>query len=1092
MNKKKNEEQIDSILEAIMSLSQLDYSRRAIIKDDGNQLDAIASGINMLSEQLKEIVDSKRELEESEKKFRMLADSIPVQYYALDSEFRFIYWNKATEIVTGILEKDAIGKIFHELFPDLKGMSLDKGHKEVLTRGIPKNSPVQYQFGEKLHYFDMSIYPSGNGIAVLANDITVIKETELEIKELNDTLEKKIEERTELLEQSQELAHLGSWILDLRSNQLDWSDEVYRIFGLQPQEFEATYEAFLDAVHPDDRDKVNAAYTNSVKEGKDSYEIGHRLLNKETGEIKYVFEKCQHERDASGNIIRSVGFVQDITERKKTEEIIRQSELRLNTAQRIAKIGSWEIDIATGKITWSDEMYAIYQCDPATFIINTESLGNLVHPDYRKALSNRISGMISGKRGVPLDFRLNATDKWIRGQGEVLFNKEGKPFKIYGTTQDITESKMVEEALKENIKEISDLKHALDEASIVAITDTKGIIKYANDNFCNISKYSREELIGQDHRIINSGYHSKGFIRDLWTTIANGEIWHGEMRNKAKDGTFYWVDTTIIPFLNEKGKPFQYVAIRIDITERKKVEETLLKTSTRLSLASQSGGVGIWEMDILENKLKWDDQMYRLYGLKEEQFGGAYESWQKGLHPDDAERCNAEVKAAMNGIKDFASEFRVIWSDSSIHYIKAIAKVERDTSGKAIKFIGTNWDITGSKQTENALLEYKNELEQKVRERTAELSTAFEKIKEDDFRLVQAQRIGKIGSWELDFETGELKWSDEMYKIYNCDPKTFKPSVESLISLLPPEYRETMNNSIIKTTSGILQPPLYFYIYNSDGSIKYLQRQGEIIVDEAGKPIKARGTVQDITEKKIIEDELKKTVTELNNKYNELMQFSYIVSHNLRAPIANIIGLANVINMPDNSMEEKLEIVEYIQTSAIKMDDLVRDLNMILASRSPLNTRKEMVHIPDLINNILNTLEKQIIESGIDIKTNISDDAKEIFAIKSYIESILYNLINNAIKYKSSKRVLDLNISSKRINDNLSIKVSDNGIGIDLKRHRESVFGLYKRFHMKSEGKGLGLHMTKAQVETLGGEITVESEPGRGTTFTILLPMQTS
>ncbi|MEO7984643.1 MAG: PAS domain S-box protein, partial [Bacteroidota bacterium] len=263
--------------------------------------------------------------------------------------------------------------------------------------------------------------------------------------------------------------------------------------------------------------------------------------------------------------------------------------------------------------------------------------------------------------------------------------------------KDVTESKKAGQELLKTLKEVTDYKFALDESSIVAITDHKGIIKYANKNFCKISKYSADDLIGQDHRIINSGYHPKEVIKNLWATIASGKIWKGDLKNKAKDGTIYWVDTTIVPFLDEKGKPYQYVAIRADITERKKVEEELAYSEMHFRSLIENSAEGIALTDEFSNNI------YRSPAARKMMGDVPKENTVNLSHPDDRETINGKRAEALNN-PGMPVSFQGRFRHAAGQYIWLEGILTNLLHVKGVNAVVTNFrDITQRKEAEERL-----------------------------------------------------------------------------------------------------------------------------------------------------------------------------------------------------------------------------------------------------------------------------------------------------------------------------------------------------------------------------------------------------
>ena len=258
--------------------------------------------------------------------------------------------------------------------------------------------------------------------------------------------------------------------------------------------------------------------------------------------------------------------------------------------------------------------------------------------------------------------------------------------------------------LKKSLRENKYQLITLDQHAIVGITDVGGRIIHVNDKLCEISGYSREELLGQNHRILKSEHHSNDFFKKLWDTISSGKVWHGVICNKAKNGSEYWVNSTIVPFLDEKGKPYKYVSVRTDITNLRVSED-------RLSRSQKFANIGTWDWDIISGELYWSDRIWSLFGFNKKNTDATYDNFIEAVHPDDRELVINTVTDCNENGNAYDIEHRVVWPDGTIHWLHESGDVVRNSSGKPIHMLGVVRDITLFKTTEQEMMVAREEAE---------------------------------------------------------------------------------------------------------------------------------------------------------------------------------------------------------------------------------------------------------------------------------------------------------------------------------------------------------------------------------------------
>ena len=510
------------------------------------------------------------------------------------------------------------------------------------------------------------------------------------------------------------------------------------------------------------------------------------------------------------------------------------------------------------------------------------------------------------------------------------------------------------------------------------------------------------------------------------------------------------------------------ISFSLDVFEKEKQRtqsEQLLKYKQfRLSQAQSIAHLGSWELEFSTGIALWSEEACRIYGLSPEDNFQSYESWLSFLHPDDRDYVLETIKQGEETLSNTAIFHRIIRRDGTIRHIYGQTQFQFNSEGRPVGVYGVVHDVTEMKEAEEAL---------RISEST--LKSTFDNTSE--------------GFFLIDIN-GNIRLFNNKAKEFVLLNSPEKVSIgKSIFDFIHTFRKENFKTILAKVLSGETIRYEHCLERENDEAIWF-----NFTINPVYNKVKIEGvciTISDISQHKLSEMHLKKLNKNLENYTKELIisnkdleQFSYIVSHNLRAPVANIIGLTNELNNDVHNNETKKILKTELLSSVKRLDNVIIDLNSILKVKKEVSENKEIVNLSELIGIIKSSIKNLIQKESVQIKTNFIY-GNEFNTLKSYLHSIFYNLISNSIKYRQPSLPPVIEISSRRYDSKLVIIFEDNGTGIDMEKNGGQVFGLYKRFHPNIEGKGMGLFMVKTQVEMLGGKITIQSEINKGTEFKI-------
>lgn len=492
----------------------------------------------------------------------------------------------------------------------------------------------------------------------------------------------------------------------------------------------------------------------------------------------------------------------------------------------------------------------------------------------------------------------------------------------------------------------------------------------------------------------------------------------------------------------------------------KDTNQKIKESNDKYDIVAKATSDTIWDWKIQEDSFNWNQGINNIFGYTENQIGDNSNWWFDKIHPEDSIKMSIKLYSFLEQkTEKWQDEYRFKCADNTYKYVLDKGFLLKDENGKAARMIGAIQDITKQKEEE---------------QRLKLLETVITQSKDSIIITEALSTEGTIPRIIYSNPAFSVMSGYHFNEIIGKSPSIFIGPNSDI-----KEYKK-----LIKAINDKKECQIETISYTKKNQ-QYLVRFSMIPVFNSENELSHWISIQrDISKEKKQEKEKEKLIIELIQKNKDLKQFSYITSHNLRAPLSNLTGLLNLIeDIPIENLELK-EILNGFSKSTYLLNETINDLVKVIVIKDNSSLQKEPIQLEEIFAKVINQLSFQIEFS----KPTINIDLKKVSILnsnKAYLESIILNLITNSLKFKSENRKLEINITASKNGGAVIITFSDNGIGIDLKRNRNKVFGLYQRFHNYPDSKGLGLYLVKSQVETMGGSIDIESTVNKGTTFTL-------